>query len=363
MRERRDLNITRIILAALALVVVGYFLYEVIRGGEPVRIAAVGDGDIIVTFADTLTWEAVQPAVEEAFQDTLHTPIPEPWFLIDRTPFERYSHFQSHKNRLLVGTLDGQGPVSGFIRNSLSEEVTRLVEEGKEFYFIKQDPMRKGQLLMLLVAPDTVSLRNAIRSRSVDLIYFFQQKMMEREMGDIAKDRKYHKKELEEKWLKEYGWTMWVQNDYMVARDSAASRFVWVRRATPSDVQRFIFVHWIENFDARLLNEKFVYRLRDSLTSTFMRTVSDSEWVEIAPYNLTTEPRAFLERYALRTYGNWRFSDKSGGGPFVNYSFYDERSKRFYMLDASIFAPRVTKLALLIQVESLLQTFRTAVGT
>jgi hypothetical protein len=59
------------------------------------------------------------------------------------------------------------------------------------------------------------------------------------------------------------------------------------------------------------------------------------------------------------TQGLWRMDDKSMGGPFINYTFYDEASKRIYMLDGSIYAPKYYKKRLIQQVDVLLQSFMT----
>jgi hypothetical protein len=59
------------------------------------------------------------------------------------------------------------------------------------------------------------------------------------------------------------------------------------------------------------------------------------------------------------TQGLWRFNDNSGGGPFINYTFYDEDTKRIYMLDASIFAPKYLKKSIIQQVDVLLHSFKT----
>ncbi len=52
-------------------------------------------------------------------------------------------------------------------------------------------------------------------------------------------------------------------------------------------------------------------------------------------------------------------TDGTMGGPFVNYVFYDEPTKRIYMLDASIYAPKFYKKKIIQQVDVLLQSFLT----
>jgi hypothetical protein len=183
---------------------------------------------------------------------------------------------------------------------------------------------------------------------------------LKRELVSLEIESRHHKREIQESLAKKYGWTMTVQHDYAVAIDSASARFFWMRRATPSDMERWIFVHWIESANPQLLTERFVLSLRDSLTRVFLRTIDDDAHVEIAPYHLRMQQVNFLERFAFETRGNWRFSDMTGGGPFVNYTFYDEPTRRIYMLDGSIFAPRVEKKKLVLQVDGLLHTFRTS---
>ncbi|MGE5411558.1 MAG: DUF4837 family protein, partial [Clostridiales bacterium] len=67
----------------------------------------------------------------------------------------------------------------------------------------------------------------------------------------------------------------------------------------------------------------------------------------------------FHGNYALAMQGLWEMSDKSMGGPFINYTLYDEKSKRIYMIDASIYAPNYVKKGLIRQLDILLQSFQT----
>ncbi len=47
------------------------------------------------------------------------------------------------------------------------------------------------------------------------------------------------------------------------------------------------------------------------------------------------------------------------GGPFINYTFFDAKTGRLYMLDGSIFAPKYYKRNLIQQTDVLLQSFMT----
>lgn len=326
---------------------------------EKAKILATGAEDEIIVFADSTTWQALQQQLRETFEDTVYTPQPERWFTLRWVSFDRFDEFLTHKNRLLIAPLNDSGQVAQYMRASLDSSVQALVQQGKEFFFSKYDVYARRQIVMYLTGPNLAFLRASLASRGPDLLYYFTNMALKRELASLENESRYNKREVEESLAKKYGWTITVQHDYAVAIDSASARFFWMRRATPSDMERWIFIHWVESANPQLLTERFVLSLRDSLTRLFLRTIDDDAHVEIAPYHLKMQQVNFLGRFAFETRGNWRFSDKTGGGPFVNYTFYDEPTRRIYMLDGSIFAPRVEKKKLVLQVDGLLHTFRT----
>jgi hypothetical protein len=327
-------------------------------GCEIGKTNAVGNDDEIIVFADSTLWFASEQIFRQVFEDTVFTPIPERWFKLRWTDMARFEEFEKHKNRMIVGTLEGQGEVSAYVRQALDSTVKSLVVQGKEFFFVKYDSRARGQLTMFMASPSVSALQVSVRHKAADLLYYFKNMSMRRELAAIDAESRYHKTEIQESLAKRFGWSMTIQHDYWVAIDSAEERFFWVRRANPADMERWIWVHWVDTPNPNLLTERFVIRLRDSVTRRLLKTTGDDAHVEIAPYNLEIQTADFLGRFAYETRGNWRFSDKTGGGPFVNYTFYDSETKRIYMLDGSIFAPRVEKKKLIIQVDGLLHTFK-----
>jgi hypothetical protein len=172
---------------------------------------------------------------------------------------------------------------------------------------------------------------------------------------------KYEKKDIEAKFLKNYGWVIYVQADFVVAKDQPEDNFVWLRRSPGSDMERWLFVHWIDNATPALLNPDSIIAIRNRVTKKYYRSMDDTSYVEIVNdnnYKFISEVD-FLGRYALMFNGLWRMSDMSMGGPFVSYTFYDEVTKRIYMLDGSIFAPKFDKKKLIQQMDITLQSFLT----
>ena len=80
---------------------------------------------------------------------------------------------------------------------------------------------------------------------------------------------------------------------------------------------------------------------------------------DLPVFNTVTSEVNFNDKYALMTQGFWRFSNHDGGGPFISYSFYDEKTSRIYIIDGSIYAPKYYKKKLIQQVDVTLQSFMT----
>ena len=342
--------------SAIALMTLGLLLF--VACGD-FKLPAKGEDSEILVFSDDAAWAELETSLMEVFQDTVQTPQPEAWYVLRRVPFTDWDRYDEYMNRIVVAPLNGDGDVAGFMRRSLDSTVQRLVTEGRETVFNKYDTRAKGQLLMFLTGTDLSTLRSALENQASELLYFFKKMSIRRELASVESEKAYHKKGIERDLLDRYGWIMTVQHDYRVAIDTSGERFFWVRRANPADLERWIFVHWMQAPDASVLTEEYILKLRNEATKKFLRTTGDDAYVEIAPYHLQIENVNFLGRFAYETRGNWRFSDKTGGGPFVNYTFYDVPSKRIYMLDGSVFAPRVEKRELILQVDALLHTFRT----
>ena len=238
----------------------------------------------------------------------------------------------------------------------MDPKVIQLVKEDSATVINKKDLWAKNQLVMVLTGPDMKTLNKNILERGDDLLHFFQKESDERLSASLYNSR-YEQEKIEAKILKEYNWMMYVQTDYGIAKDDSTEKFVWLRRSPGTDLERWIFVHWVDNASPALLNRDTISAMRNRLTKKFMRSMDDSSYVEISDDYKTTREVNFKNRYALFTQGLWRMSDGSMGGPFINYTFYDQPSKRLYMLDGSIYAPRYYKKKLIQQVDVLLQSF------
>ncbi len=340
----------------IVVAIVAYVAVRMINWGD-VQLRAEGDMYEIIVFADSSDYVVLEPVLREALGREITTPQPEPLFTLYREDIQNFSRYRRQKNVLIVAPLDGTGTTAQYMNAALSERVQEIVMTEEEFMINRYHSNARGQMIMYLTGPTLESIYNNIMHHADRLFYHFHNFTLRREIENVTRERRYAKAELSEKFLEDYHWTMFVQHDYYLAINSPEQNFVWLRRATPPDMERWIFVHWIENGGPHQITPQFIRETRDNLTQQFYRTMDDKAYVRIAPEYHEIQETNFKDRYGIKVRGLWRFSDFSGGGPFINYTFYDEETERIYMLDGSIFAPRYEKKKLVLQVQALLNTF------
>ena len=64
----------------------------------------------------------------------------------------------------------------------------------------------------------------------------------------------------------------------------------------------------------------------------------------------------FKGMFAVRTKGLWRLEGDFMGGPFVNYTFVDEKRNKVITIDGYVYAPNKPKRDLMIQTETIIHS-------
>ena len=62
--------------------------------------------------------------------------------------------------------------------------------------------------------------------------------------------------------------------------------------------------------------------------------------------------------YAIKTSSLWKLVGDFMGGPFVNYTFIDEKRNKVITIDGYAYAPNKPKRDLLIQTEAIIQSLK-----
>jgi hypothetical protein len=319
---------------------------------------ARGPEDEIYVVADSTEYQALSSVMDSTFEKIINTPQPEKIFTIKRISVNQLNRFKNRKNIIFVAPLNSKSETSKYINTVIDSTVRSKIMTDSNTIIRKYNLWAKDQLAMVLTAPDMNSLISKISRNAGDLLYSFQ-KISDKRLFQSLYNAHFEQKKVEGKFLKDYGWIIYVQADFKVARNDSVDQFVWLRRSPGSDMERWIFVHWIDNASPVYLNPDSVKAIRNRMTKKYYQTAYDSGYVVIAQDYYTTSEVNFNGRYALLTQGLWDLNIKGMGGPFVNYTFYDEKTHRIYMLDGSVYAPKYYKRNLIQQMDVTLQSFMT----
>jgi hypothetical protein len=338
-----------------------FFLLTILifTGCERSNKPAFGPEDEIYVVADSTEFEELKDALETTFQKLIYTPQPEHLFILKRVPIEQIERIQTRKNIIIVAPLNSGSAASQFVDAIVDSQVKSSIVNEDNYVVLKNNLWAKNQLVMVLTAPDIQQLEFRILQNSDKLLYSFQ-KISDKRLHESLYNSKYEQKDIQGKLLQDYGWMIYVQADFKLAMNKPEDNFVWLRRSPGSDMERWIFIHWIDNATPEYLNEDSIKAVRNRITYKFYRTSDDTSYVHIAEDYFMVSEVNFQNRYALMTQGLWELNIKGMGGPFVSYTFFDENTKRLYMIDGSVYAPKYYKRNLIQQMDVTLQSFMTA---
>lgn len=319
---------------------------------------ATGLEDEIFVVADSLEYLELETALDSTFQKIINTPQPEKLFTLKRVSANQIDKYKHKKNLILLAPLNSSSSTARYIKSVIDKKIEDKISTDPNYVVTKKDLWAKNQLVMILSAPTMQELEFKILKDKDNLLYAFQN-ASDKRLYESLYSPTYERKNIEGKLLRDFGWLIYVQADFKLAMSKPEDNFVWLRRSPGSDMERWIFVHWIENADPSYLNVDSIRSIRNRLTKKYYQTSDDTAYVVIAEDYFTNTEVNFKGRYALLTQGLWDLNIKGMGGPFINYIFYDEKSKRIYMLDASVYAPKYYKRNLLQQLDVTLQSFMT----
>lgn len=319
---------------------------------------AKGLEDEIYVVADSLEFEELRVALESTFEKVIYTPQPEKLFTLKWISPNQIEKYRTRKNIVIVAPMNSNSVASQFIQAIVDTAVKSKFLSNKMSHVMKYDLWAKNQLVVVITAPDMQELEFNILKKSDDLLYAFQ-KISDERLSQSLYSARYEKKDIEGKLLKEHGWVIYVQADFNLALNKPEDNFVWLRRSPNSDMERWIFVHWIDDATPAYLNADSIRTIRNRITQKYYQTTDNQSHVVIGAEYLTTNEVNFKGRYALLTQGLWELNTKGMGGPFINYTFFDEKTKRLYVIDGSIYAPKYYKRNLIQQVDVILQSFMT----
>lgn len=334
------------------------------------RPAAVGrEGDVVVV-TDSSSWNgALGDAIRGNVAPYLGTlPAPERAFNLQRmtlTSNRIIEAIQKQKNILFVAPLADSTREAEFLRTRLDPEALAAIQSGSVSIVPRRDLWRTGQQVIYVFGQTEEAIIAELEARGEDIQFQFNDITRQRvEVEMFEKGRQF---DMEAALLDKHDFRLNIQHDYFTAIDT--TNFVWLRRVVSQNSWRSLFVYYIDDFNPANLNPTWINAARDRLTETHIQGNLGGFVVTDYRRELTTENIDFLGRYGFETRGLWHMVERETdgdltewgmGGPYVNYTFYDDASRRLYMIDGMVFAPGYDKREFLRHMETIAYTFMNA---
>lgn len=336
--------------------------------GGDYRPAASGQEGFVTVVIDSALW---QEEVGDVLRDSLGKAIMtlpgiEPAFELapmQLTSQQVLERVQERKNILVIGAIGDTSSVeSRYVNSFFGDSLRQIILSGEPVIVERADYWRRRQMVFFLAAATPGELAASVRESADHVTSRFNEITRQRthiEMFDIGRQR-----DLEQTLMARHQFAVNGQHDYVIATDTA--QFVWLRR-TLSDTWRSLFVYYEENADPRKLTPEWVLDQRDQLTHQYIEGTAGG-WVEVDRRRpMEAAEINFKDRYAIEMRGLWHMvGNENGrkvqhgmGGPFLAYAFYDEETRRLYLIDGMVFAPAYPKREFLRQLEVIAYTFRT----
>jgi len=308
--------------------------------------ASFGDFEKIVVFADSTLYNQMLTELEQTFDQFLYTPHSEKSFYLDLQPLALLDTYQTRRNLLFMGLLDGQDAVSKFMNTALSAQIKESVAKGQIFEIFQSDIFATEQEVIFLPAVDIQTLKNRISDRK-DIIFDKLDKSYMRRLEN-AMFLKGEQIVIEDYLSEEYGWKIKVQHDYRIVKETDDRNFVWFRRLNPD---RSLFVY---RFPYKNLDDEgaWLYNMRDSLTTVHFEADSiekDDSYIQLVQ---------FRGKEIKKLTGIWQNHTHYIGGPFRTYAFADSSKTYMYLIDMSVTAPGERKKPYLDQLDVMANSFQ-----
>jgi hypothetical protein len=156
---------------------------------------------------------------------------------------------------------------------------------------------------------------------------------------------------------KGFNLTMEIPSGFYIAKQIAD--FAWIRKETKHNSQALI-IYTYDFVDTLTFDQSRIVSFRNAITEEYIPGPSVGSYMVVAEeYSpIISERIDFKGMFAVKTKGLWRLEGDFMGGPFVNYTFVDEKRNKVITIDGYVYAPNKPKRDLLIQTEALIHSLK-----
>lgn len=296
----------------------------------------------------------------KALKNTFAASVPglpqdEPFYALKPIIPSKFNNvLRTAKNIIIVMTLDGNSKESRAVKKEFSpESLARINSDTVLFMVSRQDENAKGQEIVYLFAKDDATLINHINENYDRLLNHFNRiesnRIAEKLFSRTSKG-------VMEMLKSDHNFSLQVPFGYEISKNG--KNFIWLRY-WDQEYEKNIFIHYVPYTSDEIFKTKDMVPFREKITETYIRDIEKPQ------IYLTFQPEMpfsisevnYNNKFAIETRGLWKLSDSSAGGPFLSYTFADDKSNRLFYVEGYAYAPSMDKYKFIQELYTILWTF------
>lgn len=319
------------------------------------RPEATGAPYGVAVLADRHRQAELAPLLDSLFAATWVTDPPE---RLLRWHWADPDHLDAHlvERRLLV-LADGppEGPAGRFLDDLLGAGGRDRVRQGQVFLLRHRDAYARGQLLLVLAAPDPDSFKRRLREQAAAIR--LELLAAERQWAGAGLRAAARQRRLEDSLALACGFRLSLPPEWFIIQGGVDPPFLRLRRLNPD---RWLTVQWTEGRDSLAAGER-LRQARARLAARYWeRELTDPRAGRLDTIRLNGLP-------AVRLSGLWRAASGGPGEPFLFHALHvpgaaGRPQGRTFYIDAEVWCPGEPRSPYLHELEALVATFAAADG-
>ena len=267
------------------------------------------------------------------------------------------------KNIIYVTVLNDKSKGNRILKTNFTKESIKQINEKPDlFKFSKQNEFARGQEILHLFGLTEEDLARNLAENQESLRSHFNK---------IEEKRKYKKvygakevKGIEAVIQKKFEAKLKVPHGYeLVIEDE---NFAWIR-LLHNDADRSIFITYKEYTSEEQFHKDSIISFRNEMAKKHIFGNPEKPMsfvvIENKYFPVFTNEVNFNGKYAVEMRGLWKTNTDGStgpflGGPFVSYTFVDERLKRLYYIEGFLYCPDRKQREFVRELEVILKTFQ-----
>ncbi len=312
---------------------------------------AFGDDNVIHVFCGEKNWSELGTQITETLERELYLVYPEKYFFVEYADIKAISSLSKFKNLVFLGDLSSGDNVSNYMRQTLADDFIQRVEQTGGDMFVAKNHWVRDQLVLYILATDQENLLKIAGLQQNQMFSILLARYTER-----LAYHAYLTKVIPDSFWEPFPFEMKIPENYRLFSNDHVNHFV-----------SFIYRARMQN---REIPDKYISVYYEDMPVN----VVDSDWLiskkrEIGERHfegdIIEEKDLRIEKYRFAGYdgwrilGSWKNMTHMIGGSFQSHGFWDEKTKRAYVVDNSVYFPAGDKLPTMLELFMISSTFKT----